>query len=323
MKKFWPMGCKKIKSEDELERILRDDNYIGQEKIDGVRAVIHVLHDGSLRFTTRGATLADPDTPIDITHRLPHLAKYKIRALGGAILDCELYDPNMTSAEVAGMVNYKSTVSVAPTILPRIFDIVEDWLGNNLENTILSKRLKVLGKVEAALMYKLPEFIFLPYVEGYETKKAMLHNLLSQGYEGMVFKNLYSTYHQDKKKAGVWYKYKKKDTIDVEIVGAKPPEQFYRDTETGEYDLSRLTKPWQMGWLGSIAFRFVTGKAVYTGFCAGISDEIREQLSDGNHGIKDEYIGRIMEVEYMEKTSDGNLRHPRFVRIREEIEKKM
>lgn len=317
------MGCKKIKSESELERILRDDNYIGQEKIDGVRGVIHVLHDGSLRFTTRGATLADPDNPIDITHRLPHLAKYNIKALGGCILDCELYDPNRTSAEIAGIVNYKSTVPVPQSILPQIFDIVEDWLGNNLENTILSRRLKVLGKVEAALMYKLPEFSFLPSVEGYETKNAMLHNLLAEGREGMVFKNLFSTYHQGKKKAGVWYKYKKKDTIDVKIIGAKPPERYYRDTTTGVYDPSRLTKPWQMGWLGSIAFEFDKDGKKYLGFCSGISDEIREQLSDGNHGIKPEYLYRVMEVEYMEKTSDGNLRHPRFVRIREEIEKKL
>jgi ATP-dependent DNA ligase len=317
------MGCKKIKSTDELEKILRDDNYIGQEKIDGVRGTIHVLHDGSLRFTTRGATLEDPDTPIDITHRLPHLTKYKIKALGGAILDSELYDPSRTSAEVAGIVNYKSTVPVPETIQPRIFDIPQDWRGNNLENTILSKRLKILGQVEVALMYKLDMFHFVPYVEGYETKNAMLNDLLSRGFEGMVFKNLYSTYHQDKKKAGTWYKYKKKDTIDVKITGAKPPEKFYRDPETGQYDLSRLTKPYSKGWLGSIEFAFELKGHTYKGYCSGISDEIREKLSDGHHSIKLDYIGRVMEVEYMEKTSDGNLRHPRFVRIREEIEKKL
>ena len=152
----------------------------------------------------------------------------------------------------------------------------------------------------------------------------MLYGLLESGKEGMVFKNINSAYKLDQKKskrAGTWYKYKRKDTVDARITGASPPEQFYRDTETGAYDFGRATKPWAMGWFGSLNFEFYDPDGqVFTGSCAGMTDEMKAKLSDGNHGVKSEYIGRIIEVEFFERNKYGNCEHPRFIRLREEVE---
>lgn len=315
--KVWPMGCKKIRDEKQLESLINDDNYLGQEKLDGVRAVMHVLPDGSLRFTTRGATLANPSEPIDITHRLPHLNKFVIKGLANSELDCELYDPNMESAQVAGQVNYKSDVEVSPTILPYFFDIIV-FCGRELENAELTTRLQILYAIETSMRNKIPKFKFPQVVYGAEAKRHYLMYLLESGKEGIVFKNIHSKYFQGAKKAGTWYKYKKKDTVDVRIIGSKPPEKFYKNSETGEYDYNRLTIGWEMGWIGSIEFEEMDGK--FQGFCSGLTNERKSEMSH-NMIIKPEYIGRIMEVEYMEKTTDGNLRHPRFIRLREEIEK--
>jgi bifunctional non-homologous end joining protein LigD len=314
---FWPMGCKKIDSISKFESLMRDDNYIGQEKLDGVRALMHVAPDGSLRFTTRGATLTDSETPIEITHRLPHLSKYKIKKLDSSVLDGELIDLGRTSAEVAGIVNFRSTVMVPSTIEFYIFDVLS--IHNDLTHISLNHRLSMLSNLRNLGSVK--GFHFVPYVYGQESKDNLLNRLFAMGKEGMVLKNLQSSYFQGKKKADTWYKVKKHDTLDVVIIGAKPPEQYYRDTTTGVYDFSRITKPWGEGWIGSIEFQFEEDGDTYAGYCSGITDELRSQLSDNSHCIKPEYIGRTMEVEYMERTKDGNLRHPRFIRLREEIEK--
>lgn len=314
MRDLWPMGCKKIKREDELEKILADPNYIGQEKIKGIRAIMHIDSIGKLHFTTRGATLENPDKPIDITHRMSHIAdKFIFPRLSNSEFDCELWDPDLDDAEIAGKLNYRSTVEVPTTIRPYIFDVTA-LKGVNLENYVLRKRLEYLSKLSRSTVTAVS---FLPYFEG-ENKEVTLNRLLQQGMEGMVFKNLNSKYVQGKKKAGHWYKYKKKDTVDAVITGSTPPEHFYRNRETGVYEMGRETKPWANGWIGSLNFVLEDGN---TGSCSGMSDALKSFFSDGKHQVRPEFIGRTIEVEFFEKNKQGNLEHPRFIRLREEEEK--
>lgn len=318
---FWPMGCKKIKDKAQFEALMSDPRYVAQEKLDGVRVVMHVTSDGSLRFTTRGATLANPDTPIEITHRMVGFNHLRLKGLECTVLDCEAIHPTMSSAEVAGILNYKSTVPVPHGIQLYVFDIVK-VKGVDLTDSNFKVRMSYLRAVMAVLTSKAYGFQEVPYYYDTKSKYELLERLFLDGKEGIVLKNLDSLYYQDKKKAGTWYKYKKKDTIDVVIDGSEPPETYYRDPVSGEYDYDRYTKPYEKGWFGSITFHFEDENGVLCyGKTSGFTDEMKDILSTGNHGIKPEYLGRIMEVEYMEKTKDGNLRHPRFVRIREEIEK--
>ena len=322
MRIIWPMGCKKIESEGDLLKVLTNDLYIGQEKIDGVRGVIQFLEDGQMVATTRGSTKANPDIPIDISHRLPHVVKYRVKALAGTVIDGEFFDPYLTSAELAGVLNYRSTVPVPPTIIFKAFDVLY-LQGRPLFNQPNLNRIGYLRKL-VDTMSPLP-VVMTDYVTGFNSKESLLYDLLSRGMEGMVFKNVNSVYQfgnpkKAAKPANTWYKYKKKDTVDVTIIGGIAPDEFYTDPNTRTIDPNRRTKPWERGWIGSIEFRFIDEDGDHhVGSCSGITDDLRELLSD-RHRIKDGFIGKTMEVEFMEKTSDGNLRHPRFIRIREDIE---
>ena len=89
MRKIWPMGCKKTPDADKVEKLLADPNYVAQPKIDGVRCVLHFDSEGVAHYTTRGASLNDPETPLDITHRLSHMA-VKIPKLAGFEFDGEI-----------------------------------------------------------------------------------------------------------------------------------------------------------------------------------------------------------------------------------------
>jgi hypothetical protein len=51
-----------------------------------------------------------------------------------------------------------------------------------------------------------------------------------------------------------------------------------------------------------------------------MTDDMKRLLSDGKHGVKQEYIGRTIEVEFFERNKYGNCEHPRFIRLREEVE---
>lgn len=324
MEKIWPLGCKKVKSEEELNKLLRNNNYVAQRKIDGVRGILHIMEDGSMRFTTRGASIDDPSTPIEITHRLEHL-QLRCPTLRDSIFDGEFYCPKYTSAEVSGMINYRSTVDVDPEITLYIFDILK--IRNiSLIDTSFMSRMAILSKVQPTLEKR--GFVIVPFVEGYYEKNKLFHQELEAGREGIVLKNTTVKYRlgrssQDNNKpSNTWYKAKKKDTLDVRIIGSKFPEQYYTDPTTGKIDETRVTKPWEMGWFGSLVFEFIDRKGKrYIGACSGMTDDMKQLLSDGHHKVRREYLKRWMEVEYMEKTSDGNLRHPRFIRIREEIEK--
>lgn len=73
MRKLWPMGGTKVPAERKLRELMNNDTYIAQEKLDGIRALMHFEKDGSVRWTTRGSSVDSPDEPIEITHRVEHI----------------------------------------------------------------------------------------------------------------------------------------------------------------------------------------------------------------------------------------------------------
>ena len=132
-----------------------------------------------------------------------------------------------------------------------------------------------------------------------------------------MLKHLNSLYIPGKKPANTWYKVKKVDSVDALIVGSCSPEKYYRDPETNKEDHNRITKLYQNEWFGALMYELEDGTR---GTVSGFSDEERERMSE-NYQVKPCYMGRWVELKFMEKTRDGKLRHPRFIRLREEVEK--
>ncbi|NKX37667.1 hypothetical protein HGG70_07010 [Rhodobacteraceae bacterium R_SAG4] len=138
------------------------------------------------------------------------------------------------------------------------------------------------------------------------------------GQEGLMVKDLQGFYQ--KKKSRSWLKLKNEDTEDLPVIGA------YQGREDGKYANT-------IG--GLIVDR--NGVAVRV---SGISDEAREEMwtlwgetcnsvgvsaDCGYEGLTFKLgdkpgplLGRLIEVEFHEATKDGSLRHPRFVRFRDD-----
>lgn len=112
----------------------------------------------------------------------------------------------------------------------------------------------------------------------------LLAEARANSYEGWILKE--EGYNR-------WWKIKVSDTLDLRVVGFKPGK--------GKYE----------GVVGALVLADSSGKEVSA--CSGMDDQVRLSLSESD-------VGRICEVEFNEITVGGRLKHPRFIRWRDDKE---
>lgn len=125
----------------------------------------------------------------------------------------------------------------------------------------------------------------------HEEIMAIYQNARDNNLEGLIVKPLDGKY--EKKRSFNWMKIKDQQTVDLQIVGFEPGTGKFSDT------------------LGAIIVDY-NGTAVNVG--SGLSDNMREEIWNSQAL----YLDQLIEVEFHEETADGSLRHPRFVRIRDD-----
>ena len=82
------MNAQGVKNEAHFQQLMEDPRYLCQEKLDGMRAIVHITADG-LRIFSRSAGVNDPTRPLEKTSSLPHLARLQFPKLSGTILDAK------------------------------------------------------------------------------------------------------------------------------------------------------------------------------------------------------------------------------------------
>lgn len=129
--------------------------------------------------------------------------------------------------------------------------------------------------------------VSIAYSEG--DVEELYNKAIMAGEEGIVIKPFDAEYRWGLR--GDWYKYKKEDFEDVEIIGF---------TEgTGKFSDS----------LGALVVRDSQGREFKVG--VGFSDQMRKDIWNN----KSKYIGKIVEIAFMERT-DSAVRFPRFIRFK-------
>lgn len=167
-----------------------------------------------------------------------------------------------------------------------IFDLAK-------ENTTLEDRLIMLYGLDTEIKRLDLKSIMIvsgKIVNDEEELTTYYGHKVLEGKEGIMIKALDGLYEYKRSKA--WQKMKPVSTEDFEVVAV--------EEGTGKYE----------NHLGAIVCKLPNGGTVNIG--SGFKDDERKEYWDK----QDDIIGKIVEIRFQEKTNDGSLRFPVFVRWR-------
>ena len=177
-------------------------------------------------------------------------------------------------------------IELAKDAVYNIFDVI-------IEDMLFTERLKILRGIEKTIKDKNLKHLKVISGQKIDNEEALLDFYgaqLETGHEGIMVKPFNGTY--EFKRTYSWQKMKPEQSEDLEILRVEPG--------TGKY--AKI--------LGAIICKLPDGNEVNCG--SGFTDEEREEFWKK----RNELIGQIAEIKYQEKTKDGSLRFPVFVKFR-------
>lgn len=319
-------------SQDDPRKFFGNTNWIAEEKLDGSRYLMHI-HDHGSHFTSRRTSTLTTNL-VEKSAHLPHLSSTcagSAGLLGETILDGELVSYDKIFANVMVIMSALPAEAVRRQEMYgklqfRVFDIPM-LNGQDLTKLPLYQRKEILRHVMKC--FDVPPVVntyisMVPWVSCGDPVmlEQMFADVLASGGEGLILKNLDSIYCTDgKRKKNSWAKLKKSLTVDVVIMDAMPPDRMYQGKYESNYYENGVpvTKFWANGWIGAITYgAYVDGVLRPIGQVSGMNEDIRKMLSDGKHGLNKAHYGRVIEVYAMEILPSGVLRHPVFMRFRDD-----
>lgn len=268
------------------EEYMSDPDWVAERKYDGGRYMLYLDDDGAVHLYSRR------DFPrIDKAANVPHFA-HRYPGLEGTVLDGEILHPNGKKlGDTTGIMNSLPAKAIARQEAEgwldyHVFDILF-YKGRDVRQLPLRERRKLIA--DALMVIEHP---CVKMVEQHTDKDGLFRTLVSQGEEGTVLKNVNSPYGVN------WVKNKRVADFSVVISGYKPGQGKYA------------------GSLGAVAVSVYEGdKLVEVGFASGMTDEERDDIWKN----RDEYLGRVVDISAQEVTKDGRLRHPRWLRFRDDV----
>lgn len=338
----WPMGAQPLKEGKKKQEILESNDWIAEEKIDGVRLTVHITPTG-LRYFSRSGGKNSPDSPLEKTHAFAHTAHIVFpEKYIGTIIDVEAFADGMKHEEISGHINATDGRDNSFIYL-KAFDLIQEgpvdlvnleWKFRRAKLTqLLHELAQVFGpaKINKKANYPvvdethiLSNGLFRLSRYTINDKVAFHDEIVLAGGEGTMWKNINAKYKEGAKPVNTWYKWKKEDTADVVIVGFTDGKGKY-DGQIGAVRYAEYLTEEEIQELGikkkHTNHMFKDGKDYYLveiGQCSGMTDAQRQDFTDNQMS----YLGQVMEVEYMERTKKGSLLHPRFLQVRDDKSEK-
>lgn len=293
-----------LASDDHADRVLNDPAFLIQEKFDGSR-VCAIRRDGHIWMMGRS-------WKNDFAPGYPEIvAELKKIPGGDFVLDGEL-----TFFKRGGYVQFVTALATPATkagfdVKLMMFD-VQEWNGRNFRSFPLTQRLQQLGRI-------IPNN--LRYVKEVETHTdvhkfpGIFNGIVARGGEGVVAKRKNSPYIGDSR--AHWVKVKRAATEDVVVLGITTGTGKRLPT-FGALILGQYDKNGQMKAIGKSSgfddamleklYRMITSMPEVKAYPGVDIKDVKRWVSPK----------LVIEVEYMEKTPYGILRHPRFIRVRDD-----
>ena len=279
-----------------------------EPKLDGVRVlmVCTVGEDISTALCySRNGKLFDNFTAIENSviqhiHQLAGLTGHTSFVLDGEIV-------GNTFQELMRQARRKENVSADDSVF-HVFDFIplQDFV-RGYWNAPLKRRLEQLSKIQDVLQ-GMPNVRLLPHIDvdldtasGKDQFQRYCNDMVAEGYEGVMIKDLMAPY--ECKRTTFWLKYKPVITVDLQV----------QDLEEGTGR--------NIGRLGALVCSGVDhGKKITVNCGSGFSDEQRTEFWQE----KDSIVGRTVEIlaDAVTQNQDGSysLRFPRFLRFRDDLQ---
>lgn len=283
-------------------KVFDNEEWLYERKVDGYRIIASTGKNGSLT-SRRGINYSSKYKEI-----LEPLKKFGKEA----VLDGEVVvEDNKGNVLFQELQNYHP--SKKHTILKYYaFDLLA-LDGYDLQNMELIKRKQLLK----ALIEKVSatNIVYNDHVIGKGAE--LLKRAKKEGWEGIIAKDIHSTYNQDKR-TDRWLKFKLQNSQEAIIIGYSKPagsRKYFGSLVLGMYDGPKLV---YIGNCGT-GFDQAALKNIYNLMSALVSDKkpVNEKVKQERNitWLKPELV---CEVTYSEWTADRNLRHPVFKGLRDD-----
>lgn len=338
-KEFAPMKIWEPPKEKELKvkELLKSGDYFGSVKKDGFWYQFEKTKEGKCYLFSRTISTKTGHL-VEKSEWVPHITKILDEILpNGSILIGEIYYPNRTSKDVT---------KVMQCLLEKALERQEkdeEKLHYYVHDIIYYKD-EDIRQMNAWNRYNLLRAILCgiesPYIELAEGVDSNLEEYIqsnfAKGEEGTVLKKKNSSYQDGKRPAWETLKFKTLSSVDVVIIGVIPATKEYKGKELetwqywencegvlyqgGRWQLTDIpvTKGYFYGWNTSLEIGYKKYGENYESIgtvSSGLSENIITAISNN----PDSFIGQVIEVECMSIDKEAEtLRHPRFVRFRED-----
>lgn len=287
----------------DLPEDLEQEHFVSELKLDGSRYVLYLGPAADPYGRQKlNALLSRRESKtdgkfVDKTANIPHITDEHYKGLDLTVLDGETFLKDFATSQ--GVMGSSPKVAIEKQAEEKItywvFDIMA-YRGKDVRGRPLAERRKLLEAVVATMgndhVKAIPQ-----WKSGHA---AIFQKVVSRGGEGTIIKDVRAGY-------GVgWAKMKKAYDVSCFISGYKPGK--------GKYE----------GGVGAIAISVYddSGNEIEVGFASGFSDEIREELGSDPEKWKYKVVD-IYAHELSKPSKDhpnGRLRHPTFLRFREDLE---
>ena len=326
------------KKKAEVQNAIYSGDFWGALKVDGYYQRLVKDEDGNCFMIARSKNVKGE--AVNKIDWVPQIHDFMEKLPNGTVLLTECYLPgNEGSKNITSLLGCLKEKCIARQEKGQklnfyVFDICA-WNGKSFVEMPARERFE-----KVAVMSRHFQHEFVQYAEYFNGQKLwdMLQEYLADGREGIVITRSDCPIYFKRTPAHMTIKIKKElqETIDVIVVGSNPPTRLYNgqyidswkyweNLLTGEKlegdfykeyadgaSYEPVTKAYYNGWAGSIKIGMrKDDKVVTVGSLSGLTEEVLQNWES--------YCGKVCEITCMEVMKDtGGLRHPRFVRWRED-----
>ncbi len=294
-----------------LTRVVPEgDGWLNETKLDGYRILAHIDTDG-VRLRTRNGH--------DWVDRLPALARELARIPApGTILDGELVALGANGAPDFGALQQAFGTAARDRLVYYVFD-VPFAAGYDLRRAPIEERKAYLRTLLAAVSLD-ARVQYLDHIVG--RGPVFYEQAVGAGFEGVVSKRAGSVY--ESRRSASWLKAKAVETGEFVVVGWSPGEGSrvgFGALLLGLHDAA-----------GELVFQGSVGSGFSDGDLVAIRDRLDALACDARPLAAplptpaDERAARwvkpemVVEVRMAGRTSDGMVRHPVFVGVRDDVD---